>query len=253
MRLDNGILLFPAGATAACRHAAAILAKSGVAVVDHPTPEATHLLLDVPAFSPDGQLRGGGDIAQLLRMLPPDITVIGGNLVHPALEAHSALDLLQDSRYLADNAAITAQCALMAAAPLLDTTFADAPSLVIGWGRIGKCLARLLRGLGAEVTVAARKESDRAMLHALGYAAADTAHLGPRLDGFRIIWNTVPQLLLTQEQLPSGSGCLKIDLASQPGMAGDDVVIARGLPGKLAPAASGKLIAATILRKLEED
>ena len=45
---------------------------------------------------------------------------------------------------------------------------ADCKVLVIGWGRIGKCLAALLKGLEADVTVVARKETDRAILHALG-------------------------------------------------------------------------------------
>jgi hypothetical protein len=45
---------------------------------------------------------------------------------------------------------------------------------------------------------------------------------------------------------------LKIDLASQPGIGGNDVIWARGLPGKNAPESSGKLIAQTVLRKLEE-
>ena len=100
------------------------------------------------------------------------------------------------------NAAITAHCALEVAAPLVETTLADGPSLIVGWGRIGKCLAQLLRGLGAEVTVAARKESDRAMLRALGYGALDTKDLRQRLNDFAIVWNTVPQLLVSRDQLP---------------------------------------------------
>ena len=52
--------------------------------------------------------------------------------------------------------------------------------------------------------------------------------------------------------LGDGNGnAIKIDLASVPGMNGDDVIIARGLPGKEAPESSGKLIADTILRLVE--
>lgn len=248
--MENPILMLPLGTTAACRHASAILAHAGIAQVDHPTPEITHLLLDVPSFDSSGALRGGGNVEPLLQMLPPELTIIGGNLNNPALEGCHTMDLLQDPEYLAENAAITAQCALKVAAPLLDVTFADAPSLVIGWGRIGKCLAMLLRGLGADVTVAARKETDRAMLHALGYRALDTADLTAALGRFRILWNTVPQPLIPGDQLPDGPGLLKIDLASSPGIAGEGVVSARGLPGKYAPVSSGSLIAKTILRKL---
>jgi hypothetical protein len=41
---------------------------------------------------------------------------------------------------------------------------------------------------------------------------------------------------------------VKIELASSPGLEGDDVIEALGLPGKYAPETSGKLIARTILR-----
>ena len=42
--------------------------------------------------------------------------------------------------------------------------------------------------------------------------------------------------------------CVKIELASTDGMAGDDIVIARGLPGVHLPESSGELIAKTFLK-----
>ncbi len=249
----DSIRMFPAGSTSACRFGAASLEKAGVTLVDHPSPELTHLLLDVPSFTGNGVLRGGGDLERLLRMLPPDITVVGGNLTHPALAGYTAMDLMKDAQYLAANAAITADCALRVAAPLLTTAFADSPTLIIGWGRIGKCLGQLLKAIGADVTVAARKETDRAMLRALGFHAADTANLAGNLSRFRLIFNTVPQMLLSETQLASCGQCVKIDLASRPGMGGDDVIRANGLPGVRAPESSGKLIAETVLRRLREE
>lgn len=244
----DSIRIFPVGNTDACRHAAGVLEKEGIALVDHPSPDVTHLLLDVPSFRADGALRGGGDVESLLRMLPPSVTVVGGNLKHPALAGYKTLDLLQDARYLAANAAITADCALQVAAPLMAATFTDSPALIIGWGRIGKCLARLLKAIGTEVTVAARKETDRAMLQALGYATADTAKLAGLLPRFRLIFNTAPEMVLSEANLALCRNCVKIDLASKPGMEGSDVVQARGLPGIHAPESSGKLIAETFLR-----
>ena len=102
--------------------------------------------------------------------------------------------------------------------------------------------------MGTEVTVAARKESDRAMLEALGYRTLDIPEIPQVLEQFGVIYNTVPQKMLTQDQLSPYSKSLKIDLASQPGLEGEDVVIARGLPGLYAPESSGRLIAKTILR-----
>ncbi len=89
-------MIVPAGSTAACRHAQRILAEQGFTVVDHPTPEATHLLLDVPSFEAPGRLRGGGELSRWLEMLPPGITVIGGNLDCSELAGYPVVDLLRD-------------------------------------------------------------------------------------------------------------------------------------------------------------
>ena len=203
---------------------------------------ATHLLLPVPSLSPDGTIRGGGDFSHTLKQSPKDICIIGGNL--PPLNDYRVYDLLKDPGYLAENAYITAHCAVRMLMNKLPTALRGCRILVIGWGRIGKCLAALLKGLEADVTVAARKESDRAIIQALGYGAADTAKLD--CCCFRVILNTVPVAILPD----SPAGCLKIDLASVQGIGGNDVIHARGLPGKDAPEASGELIARTVLRLL---
>lgn len=246
-------LVYPIGSTPASRYAAEALKRAGTALVDHPTPEVTHLLLDVPSFGPGGRLRGGGEPAKILDTLPQYITVIGGNLDHPALDGYRTMDLLRDADYLAGNAAITADCALQIAAPLLSTTFACTPTLIIGWGRIGKCLARLLKAMGCDVTVAARKESDRALLAALGYSPADPARLSGNLRRFRLIYNTAPELVLGAEQLALCQNCVKIDLASRRGLEGEGVLWARGLPGIHAPETSGELIARRILNCWKEE
>lgn len=246
------ILVYPAGSTDACRFASSFLKRNGVELVDHPTPEVTHLLLDVPSFGSDGTLRGGGEIGRLLQMLPQNITVVGGNLNHPALEEYQTIDLLQDSEYLAVNAAITADCALQVAAPLLTTTFPDSPTLIIGWGRIGKCLGQLLRGIGADVIIAARKDVDRAMCKALGFQAVEVSHIREVLPQSRLIFNTAPELILHKEDLALCGNCVKIDLASKPGMEGKDIIWARGLPGVYAPESSGNLIGQIFLKQCKE-
>ena len=205
----------------------------------------THLLLPVPSLRPDGQIVGGGELTFVLDNLPRDITVIGGNL--PELPGYRVWDLLKDPEYVAENAYITAHCAVCLALEKLPIALRHCKVLVIGWGRIGKCLASLLKGMEADVTVAARKEADRAILHALGYGSVHTDHLD--CSQYRVIFNTVPAAIL-----PKGpSGCLKIDLSSVPGIGGTDVIHARGLPGKNAPEASGELIARTVLKLLNKE
>ena len=156
------------------------------------------------------------------------------------------LDLLQDPWYLARNAAITAHCALELALAKLPVTLENCPVLIIGWGRIGKCLAKLLHALGACVTVAARKESRRVMIEALGYRSCPMESI--RSEQYRLIINTAPAMVL-----PKAPGtALKMDLASVAGIGGKDVLQARGLPGLLAPESSGALICQVITQWLKE-
>jgi len=208
--------------------------------------QVTHLLLPVPSFTPDGSIIGGGNLRTLLTLLPKNIVVLGGNLDRPELDDYTVIDLLQNETYLALNAKITAYCALKLAQNQLPVTLDGCRMLVIGWGRIGKCLARLLRQVGANVTVCVRKETDRSILTALGYHVTDFESV--EFPCYRAIFNTVPTM-----KFPSCPGnALKIDLASRLGMGSEDVIWARGLPGKDAPESSGSLIAQSLIPVLKE-
>jgi dipicolinate synthase subunit A len=240
--MDPTVFYIDAGAPA-LNFAAEYLRSHGMRVVSSPSPKVTHLLLPVPTGLSEESLE------TLLTQLPPDVTVLGGNLDRYRCRK---LDLLKDETYLAENAAITADCALRLAGQHLGILFRRCPVLVIGWGRIGKCLSRMLEALGADVTVAARKVSDRAMAGALGYETADLSRLP--LPRFRLIFNTAPAPVLSAQQLQTcPRNCVKIDLASSRGLEGDDVIWARGLPGKMLPESSGKLIADTAVRLISKE
>jgi dipicolinate synthase subunit A len=246
--VDN-ISVFIAGSSPACRYAAEYLRCLGITTADAPEKQVRYLLLDVPSFGPNGQLRGGGELKNLLSRLPEDIIICGGNLSNPNLEEYETVDFLKDEIYLCENAYITAECALDVALPYLSSTLRDCPVLIIGWGRIGKCLGQLLKNMGADVIIAARNPTQRAMIHALGYGAVDIAELPDCLEHFRLLYNTVPSPVLSREDMSlCREDCVKIELASQNGIVGEDVIIARGLPGIHMPESSGELIAKTFLR-----
>lgn len=232
-------LLYPVGKSDACRHAAQILQNQGIPIIRHPSPEITHMLLDI---------RPGEDrnLSYTLSMLPPSITIIGGNVQLPD---YRVWDFLKDDNYLSQNAAITAHCALKLATQNLQSTLSDTRILILGWGRIGKCLAKLLKDMGCPVCVYARKAADRSMLCALGYDVQSSCCPG----GFDLVFNTVPAPILPEESHLSYPDLIKIDLASVPGILGSNVIVARGLPGKLAPVSSGKLIANTVLHYIKEE
>ena len=115
------ILFYIPEGSAATAHAATLLRRWGFAVTAQPSPRMTHVLLGVPAKG--------------IPVLPEHVTVFGGNL--PAMPQKS-IDLLQDEAYLAQNAAITAHCALAIAMENLPVTLDGCKTLIIGWGRIGK-------------------------------------------------------------------------------------------------------------------
>ena len=85
------------------------------------------------------------------------------------------------------------------------------------------------------------------MIRALGYRGIFIKDASP--DGFRAVLNTVPALVLDAH----GADCLLMELASTPGITGEHILDARGLPGRFAPEESGRLIAKTILRLLKEE
>ena len=235
-------VFYIAGQSAALDYARAYLSKNNCQIADLPGEDATHLLLPVPLFE-------NCEIPMLLESLSPSVTVMGGKLVGAVFDGYTCCDLLKDPWYLAENAAITAHGAVRVAMEHLPVTLAGCPVLVIGWGRIGKCLADLLKQMGARVTVNTRDEGNRAILSCLGY---DTLALEPpyySLLRYRLIFNTAPVCVLTQEALKNcAPDCIKIDLASVRGIEGDNVIWARGLPSKLFPESSGELIARTALR-----
>lgn len=241
-------IFYPANRSPVPLAASEALKSRGYGVVNRPCESVTHVLFPVPTFAPDGSLKGGGNFEEILESVPR-ATVIGGNL--PSISGRKTIDLLKDPYYLADNAAITAYCTLGILMEKLPVILRGCKILVIGWGRIAKCLSALLWALEADLTVGARKPEDRAMAHALGYRVTELEGLGHELNAYQVICSTPPEQILDEEQLSHcRDGCLKIDLASQPGLIGPDVISARGLPGLRAPESSGKLIAKTVIRLL---
>ncbi len=208
-----------------------ILAREGVPIADSLNEDVTHILLPIPTRElPEG--------------LSPGCTLIGGNLPCPGI------DLLADPVYLAQNAVLTDHSAIKIAMNSLKCCLWDCKTLIFGWGRIAQSLCHLLKGLGVDVTVAARKEEARAMAQALGFSAKAMEGLDCRQ--YDLVFNTVPANLGLEED-GFRPGCVKIDLASQLALPGPDVIWARGLPGKETPESSGRLIAQRVAYYLNKE
>lgn|SRR5665647_179799 len=171
------------------------------------------------------------------------------------------IDFLKKEELAVLNAIPSAEGAIQVAMEKTPFTLHDSKVLVVGFGRTGKILSKLLRGLCAKVTVSARKPEDLSWIDALGYNAVYTSQIKEVAGDFNIIINTVPHLVIDRDVLIKlNKSCLVIDLASKPGgidfdyarRIGVNTVWALSLPGKVAPQTSGLYIKKTLYNCLKE-
>lgn len=238
-----------------------LVAAANIPLVSCEDPSLTHLVLPLPAFDQAGHITGGPTVNEILPYIPGK-TILGGKLGSPGesllARAAQVIDYFADETLAAGNAEITAEGALQIAMSRLPVALSGAQILVIGWGRVGQLLARKLQGLGARVTVAARKSRDLGLIRAFGFRPEQTGIYRQGLSGYRVIFNTVPAVVISPEQAAQiPARCLYVELASQPGvdpglLAQGQFLPADGLPGKTAPESAGILIGQAILRLVKE-
>ena len=224
------------------------------------------VVLPVP-LAKDGKLNGTAlPLGELWPRLDPARPVYAGAVSAEAraqaeLLGLRVVDYFADEALAVKNAVPTAEGAIALAMDRLSVTLHGAPCLVVGFGRIGKLLARDLAALGAQVSVSARKPADLAWLGALGCESLHTERLAGRLSGFRVVFNTVPHMVLGAALLDElRPDCVLIELASQPGIdaeaaaaRGLDYIRAGGLPGRVAPETAALAIKETLYRIWEDE
>ena len=216
------------------------------------------------------------EIAELMAHTPR-LLLFGGRLPKEFIDTAEKMGISKsritdyyDSEILQlRNAYLTAEAALMTAMELTDRALRGSSVGVLGYGRIGKFLSRLLRGLGAEVTVCARREESLFEASAEGCRtllitpSAPMGGLAPLCKDHTVLFNTVPSQILPRDLLMGlEKNTLLIDLASAPfGVSDRDVREATGenglrylrapsLPGSYAPRDAGRIIAECILEDL---
>ena len=170
-------------------------------------------------------------------------------------------DLLRREEFTVLNTIATAEGTLQIAMEETQRTVHGTNVLVMGFGRIGKVLAKMLDGIGAKVYCEARKNEDIAWIKAYGYNPIHLNDLNEELGKFDIIINTIPFQLLYEERLDLlKKDVVLIDLASNPGGVdrkaakekGIKVIWALSLPGKVAPLTSAEFIKETLYHVLKE-
>ena len=222
--------------------------------------ESDALILPVPV-SRDGKtvfspLSSGiielGRCLELCGREKPVFFGVYGKAEPSVLEGYRAYCYGSRNDFAAANAVPTAEGAIMTAVSESSRCLTLSPCLVTGYGRIGRVLAHMLRGMGADVTVSARKSEDLELIRAAGMKAVHTGNITGSYD---FIFNTVPALIFDRELLKNTDpDTLIIDLASLPGgvnfeaakTLGIDAVRALSLPGRCAPKTAGEIIKTTV-------
>lgn len=204
-------------------------------------------------------------IREMMHVINAKVLIAGG--ITPEVydmandEYIEIIDIMKREELAVLNTIATAEGTIQIAIENTNKILHGSEVLILGFGRIGKVLARKLAGLAVKVTCAARKDEDLAWIQAYGHKATNINSIGPNLSQFDIIINTVPHMILTEERLANvKKECLLIDLASNPG--GIDkkavkdknlkFVWALSLPGKVAPTTSAEFIKDTIYNIVKE-
>lgn len=195
--------------------------------------------------------------SELPAHLKKNAIVTGGRLSTAQIEYFSALgfdvtDYFKREELVLKNCVPTAEGALQISMQELGTTVFGINVLVIGYGRVGKAVARLFKNVGSNVTVADRKLSSIATAEINEINGIALKEVYGSISKYDLIINTVPTLIITKEMMKAISkDTLIIDLASKPGgvdlNAAEElnkkVIWALSLPGKYAPITSGEIIA----------
>ncbi len=221
---------------------------------------ADAVLLPIPVTGAGGVIRGTEALlpSTVLSRLQAGSLLLGGNL-SAALVASArergvrTVDYLNRDSFVLQNAYLTAQAALGILLRELPVCLYRTKIAILGFGRIGKFLARMLHALGAEVTVFARRGSDLAMASLIGVETKTVSALEQEcaLTFARAIVNTAPAKLLSKAHLSHlKPNTLLLELASgsdnlptPPEGASLRILCAQGLPGKCFPESAGRIVA----------
>ena len=206
-------------------------------------------------------------VSEVIEKIDENSIFIAGKLpdsVKKQLESKKVthVDIVEREELMVLNAVPTAEGAVHILIKELPMTLMDSRILIVGYGRIGKIMAKMLQAFETDVWVAARKYADIAWIEAQGLKPVPMHQLARYVSDMNAIVNTAPSLVITREILEkTRSGCLLLDLASKPGgidfkaaeELGFKVIWSLGIPGKIAPLTAGDIIRRTVYNIIEEE
>lgn len=195
------------------------------------------------------------------RYLRKNQTLFAGMIPHDFRQTCEArqitcYDFMTDESFIMQNAALTAEGALLEALSHQDTALHQSNALIIGYGRCGMILADKCKGLHAKVSVCDSLPQNLARAASLGFSVLKPVELCDMIVNFEYLFNTAPSKVFTKTLLQNmHQKSLLIDIASdRVGVdyesaldLGRNVLYCPGLPGKYTPQTSAKYISDHIL------
>ena len=156
-------------------------------------------------------------IREMMHVINAKVLIAGG--IAPEVyemandEYIEIIDIMKREELAVLNTIATAEGTIQVAIENTNKIIHGSEILILGFGRIGKVLARKLAGLSAKVTCAARKDEDLAWIQAYGHKATNINSLGENLKLYDIIINTVPHIILNEERLKYIKKDSKVEVA----------------------------------------
>lgn len=227
---------------------------------------ANIILLPISGTDPDGLVRTTDNIPapaftrDILEHIPEGALLVIGSLRSMMRSWVEELGIKVLEYGEADEIAVlnsipTAEGALQVAMEELPVTIHSCSCFVLGFGRCGITLATMLHALNARTTVFARRPAQLARARALGLDTGLLVELPDKIGSARLIYNTIPAMVLPEELLVrTDPEVLIVDISSAPGgvdflaakRLGRKAILSLGLPGKVAPETAGNILASAL-------
>jgi len=166
--------------------------------------------------------------------------------------------MMKDKEVVSSNAIPTVEGIIADVIVNTDSTIHDTNFLVFGYGNIGQVLVKYLRLLGANVTVSIIEDKDKEILDSVGidsFYSNNVSDLVKSIGSVDVIINTVPSCVIDNSLIKYiNRECYVLDIASHPHGIDREVLdeffiknkLYLGIPGKVAPKTSGKILSRKI-------
>ena len=197
------------------------------------------------------------NIETLFDKLPENADFFAGNIPDEVRryaqgKGIRAYDMMKDELVAARNAVATAEGVVAEAITRSPVNLTKSRCLVLGYGRCGSVLTRLLKSLLCRVLVSEKDKTRAADAFVLADGIVSEAEVTEAVGNVDFIFNTVPERILSEERLRHvGKNTRILDIASAPGgvdyraaeALSVNAVLLPGLPGRYAPASSAEILA----------